>query len=72
MKTVLFGAILAFALVGFSGCSSMMGDNDGAKCGSGKCGASHKTAKCGSGKCGDSKKEETAKKCGSGKCGSSK
>ena len=55
MKKILFGSLIAMALVATTGCSSM-GDS-GAKCGgdkgakkcasSGKCGGDKKASKCG-------------------------
>ena len=70
MKSILFLALMAFALMSLTTGCSMMGE------GGSKCGSSH-NAKCGgdkkASKCGGDKKE--AKKCGEnkdGKCGSAK
>jgi hypothetical protein len=74
MKSILFSALMAFALMSLTTGCSMMGE------GGSKCGASH-NAKCGgdkkASKCGGDKKEvqKEAKKCGEnkdGKCGSAK
>ena len=73
MKNILFGSILALALLSLTGCYESATSTDAtvkttkSKCGAGKCGDSKTT------KCGDAKKAETTKKCGAdGKCGTGK
>ncbi|TYK66415.1 hypothetical protein [Colwellia echini] len=59
--------------------STIVTDNDGTKCGEGKCGEGKMTSttgsdsKCGEGKCGEGKmKAAPSTKCGEGKCGEGK
>jgi len=62
MKKLIFGSLLGFALIAFTGCTDS-NDATVAKCQSGKCDSAKKMdKKCQSGKCGDAKK--AAKKCG--------
>ena len=67
MKDLLFTALVGFAMVSVTGCTT--GSDAGAKCSaSGKCASAKKCSA--SGKCaGDKVKKAVAKKCASGKCG---
>ena len=72
MKNLLFTALVGFAMVAVTGCTTGSNANagsTGSKCAaSGKCDGAKKCAA--SGKCGESKaKKAVAKKCSSGKCG---
>ncbi len=79
-KSVLFGALLAFATLSLQGCNDQTKEiktEKGLKsgCQMQKC-ESAKTAKCNTGKCGDAKKVPAMKceagKCAAGKCGQGK
>jgi len=62
MKKLIFGSLIGFALIAFTGCTDSK-DATVSKCQSGKCDAAKKMdKKCQSGKCGDAKK--ASKKCG--------
>ena len=69
-KNILFGSLVAMALIAVTGCTGTETGTKSAKCGEGKCGANQKTSKCGGDKkCSADKKEM---KCGEGKCGEDK
>ncbi len=69
MKNLLFTALVGFAMVSVTGCTTGSDADAGAKCSaSGKCASAKKCSA--SGKCaGDKVKKAVAKKCASGKCG---
>jgi len=62
MKKLIFGSLLGFALVAFTGCTTGDDAEAGMKCQSGKCQSASK--------CSGDKAKETAAKCSaSSKCG---
>ena len=72
MKNLLFGSLLAVAMLSLSGCYGTADSANAAvkttksACNTANC---NKGMKCGAGKCGEGKK---AMKCGTGKCGDAK
>jgi len=54
MKKIFFATMALLALVAFTNTATASNDDNGTKCGSGKCGTST-PMKCGAGKCGGGK-----------------